>query len=448
MNKLKTFLQRQIRYPELLITWAISLFIVFQTSQGFFQAAFLVVFIISTFLFFITIKKRRDVTYDACVLLCFAITLGLLQFNYMASICLWLIFAYRLFLINRKNFFAPISIGFLAISFLIFYGLKIFQVSLKLSSINELYLNGLTALMTGIVFSHQMWYLILKIEYLTANANQSQERLYTMVERANKLTRFLPPQVWQPILKHNQPPYVTNQRRKLTILFSDIVGFTDLSDNISPDHLANILNTYIDRMTQITLKYGATLDKFIGDGMLCFFGDKADSNEQNDALRCVMMSIEMRREMEVLRRHWLTQGFEGLHIRIGINTGYCYVGNFGSGNRMTYTVIGKEANLAARLEASAKKDQILISENTFNLVNHKFACEGWGEIMLRGLQEPVKVWQVQDPQQSDGKPVQWVDYNLPGFNLHLNLEEIRNYDRRAIMSQLKSAMDVINKHQE
>ncbi|EJO9031181.1 adenylate/guanylate cyclase domain-containing protein, partial [Escherichia coli] len=110
---------------------------------------------------------------------------------------------------------------------------------------------------------------------------QQQARIDTLVNVTNKLTRFLPPQIWQPIVKNNTKVEVINQRRKLTILFSDIVGFTDLSDHISPDHLANILNTYLDRMTQVSQKYGATLDKFLGDGLLCYFGDMGGNDRDN-----------------------------------------------------------------------------------------------------------------------------------------------------------------------
>lgn len=121
-----------------------------------------------------------------------------------------------------------------------------------------------------IVILYQFWHVYQEYIGYETRAHQAVGRLSTMVSVINKLTRFIPPQVWEPIVKSDSPVTVANKRAKLTIMFSDIVGFTELSDSLSADNLADILNTYMHCMTLIANKHGAVLDKFIGDGMVCF----------------------------------------------------------------------------------------------------------------------------------------------------------------------------------
>ncbi len=279
-------------------------------------------------------------------------------------------------------------------------------------------------------------------------ADQSAGRLSTMVSVINKLTRFVPPQIWEPIVRADSPVSVSNKRAKLTIMFSDIVGFTELSDSLSADNLADILNTYMDRMTLIANKHGAVLDKFIGDGMVCFFGEPNSRGSRQDALDCVAMAIDMRREMRTLRQKWRLMGFEGLYIRIGITTGYCHVGNFGSNNRLSYTLIGKEANLAARLESSAGKGMILVSESTYDYICHNYECEHAGAFQLKGFDHKLNAWQVLDPDSNVTHQSKWVDHTLPGFNLHLNFKDIKDYDYQDIMTRLNFAIERIEQEQE
>ena len=269
-----------------------------------------------------------------------------------------------------------------------------------------------------------------------------------MVSVINKLTRFVPPQVWEPIVKSDSPVSVENKRAKLTMMFSDIVGFTELSDSLSADNLADILNTYMHCMTLIANKHGAVLDKFIGDGMVCFFGEPNSRGPRQDALDCVAMAIDMRREMRTLRQKWRLLGFEGLYIRIGITTGYCHVGNFGSNNRLSYTLIGKEANLASRLEAVAGKGQIFISESTHDYISHDYDCEYVGAFQLKGFDNKVSAWQVLDPDENKGQLSKWVDHTLPGFNLHLNFKDMQNNDYQDIRNRLNLALARIEQEEQ
>ena len=134
--------------------------------------------------------------------------------------------------------------------------------------------------------------------------------------------------------------------------------------------LSILLNSYLNEMSKIALKYGGTIDKFVGDAILIFFGDPETKGDKEDACSCVLMALEMQERMHHLKNLWENQGITNpLEIRIGINTGYCNVGNFGSENRLDYTIIGGEVNLASRLESNAMTGQILISQETLSLIH-------------------------------------------------------------------------------
>ena len=147
---------------------------------------------------------------------------------------------------------------------------------------------------------------------------------------------------------------MTTERKKLTIFFSDIKDFTATTERLQPEELTALLNEYLTEMTAIAQKHGGTVDKYIGDAILVFFGDPETKGVREDAQACVRMAIEMQKRLGQLNARWRRAGIERpFQARIGINTGYCNVGNFGSDDRMDYTIIGAEANLAARLQSVA-----------------------------------------------------------------------------------------------
>lgn len=376
---------------------------------------------------------------DVAVVVMLAIGIGLLQFNYLPTICLWLLLFYRLMIIpiNRSIPLALLALVLIGFSLLT---IKNVLPELLLESYKQAILNHINVSLTAIIFGFHLWRLLRRTQEYKIRFEQSERKINNLAGITNKLARFTPPQIWQPIIRTNEPLEVRNQRKKLTILFSDIVGFTELSDELSADHLADILNTYFEHMTRITNKYNATLDKFIGDGMLCFFGDKDSEGEKADAIKCANMALEMRQTMQVLRSQWRLLGFEGLYVRIGINTGYCHVGNFGSPQRMAYTVIGRAANLAARLETAAKKNQILLSEATYDLIAANHYCVLAGNYQFKGIKEPVPVWELLNPQDR-GQTSNWLNYELPGFNLHLSIDDIKNYDEKQIRKSLIQALE-------
>ena len=164
-----------------------------------------------------------------------------------------------------------------------------------------------------------------------AQKNRELESLST------KLSKYLSPQVYKSIFTGAQGVEIASNRKKLTIFFSDVVNFTETTDKLKSEDLTNLLNRYLTEMSDIALRYGATVDKYIGDAIMVFFGDPGAKGLKEDALACVRMSIAMLGRMHELRSEWQELGAEKpFRVRIGINTGYCTVGNFG-GRRTAWT---------------------------------------------------------------------------------------------------------------
>ena len=166
---------------------------------------------------------------------------------------------------------------------------------------------------------------------------------------------------------------------------------------MQPEDLTKYLNEYFSEMTEIALKCGATIDKYIGDAMMVFFGDPESKGEQEDARACVKMALKMRKKISALQEKWQKQGFsDPFQIRMGMNTGYCNVGNFGSDQRLTYTIIGSEVNVAQRLEASAEPGGILMSYETYAHAPDLIEVEQLESISMKGVNKEIKVFSVLD----------------------------------------------------
>jgi len=224
-----------------------------------------------------------------------------------------------------------------------------------------------------------------------------EEKSRRLENLATRLAKYLSPQVYQSIFSDTEGQQSAHARKNLTIFLSDIVQFTDLSDTLEPERLATIINSYLSEMASIALDCGGTIDKFIGDAVLVFFGDPESAGETEDALKCVEMAIRMRARVAELQKYWQKLGASGgLHVRMGIATGFCTVGNFGSEQRLDYTVLGSPVNLAARLEGAAEADAILIDENTHSLVEGHVSCEFIDEITPKGFVRSLKVYEVGD----------------------------------------------------
>ena len=237
-------------------------------------------------------------------------------------------------------------------------------------------------------------------EELLIENEKAFEELSFKTERlekiSNQLAKYLSPQIYKNIFETDTDKVETYTRKKLTVFFSDIKEFTSLSDTLDPDLLAEIINEYLSEMTEIALHFGGTIDKFIGDAILIFFGDPETEGTALDAEKCVNMAIAMRKRVGELDEVWKKEKgiTQGLQVRTGISTGYCTVGNFGSVQRVDYTVLGSPVNLAARLEAACGPQEILVSPETKSLVAKVFKFEEKKPIKLKGFSETVKPYQL------------------------------------------------------
>ncbi len=260
---------------------------------------------------------------------------------------------------------------------------------------------------------------------------------------ASKLSKYLSPQVYQSIFSGKKNVKIETYRKKLTVFFSDIKGFTEITDRLEPEVLSELLNNYLNEMSKIALKYGGTIDKFVGDAILIFFGDPETKGEKKDALSCVLMALEMQKRMYFLRKLWKDQGIANpLGIRIGINTGYCNVGNFGSENRLDYTIIGGEVNLASRLETNAMTGQILISHETYALIKKDIFCEKKDKIKVKGIAHKIQTYQVVDSYKNIAQKRKILNEEFDGFNLNIDL----NISKKSkVINSLENTLEQLKK---
>ena len=250
------------------------------------------------------------------------------------------------------------------------------------------------------------------------------------------LSRYVSPQVWKMIFSGHAVKLET-KRKQMTIFFSDIKGFSELSEQLDPSELNEILSEYLTEMSNIVHKYGGTIDKFIGDAIMVFYGDPSTKGLKQDCVACVSMAIEMKRKMKDLQLKWQSSGISmPLEIRMGINTGYCTVGNFGTQQRLDYTVIGTEVNLASRLESVAPPGEILISQPSYDLIKDNIMCRDTGLVKVKGFAQPVQTFQVTDFRQNLGNSQTYFDHRTDGFSLYMDMEKIKNYDREKVLKML------------
>ena len=223
----------------------------------------------------------------------------------------------------------------------------------------------------------------------------------------------------------------------------------DLSEEMEPEALTELLNNYFNEMSEVALRYGGTIDKFVGDSIMIFFGDPSSRGQKEDALACVSMAVDMRNHMKIMRQRWRSQGIRTpLEIRMGISSGFVTVGNFGAENRMDYTIIGKEVNLASRLEQLAEPGQILVSYETFSLIKERIMCRDKGEITVKGFGRPVAIYEVIDFRRDLGPNRSFLEHEHAGFAMYLDSGKIADNDRKAILQALEEAAERLRVEEE
>ena len=290
-------------------------------------------------------------------------------------------------------------------------------------------------------------------ERALGEAAERQRRDAEEIERKNqaletlsaKLAKYLSPQVYASIFEGRQEVRLASTRKKLTVFFSDIVAFTELTDRLESEDLTRLLNRYLTEMAKVAMAHGATIDKFVGDAIMIFFGDPETRGVREDALACTRMAVAMQRRLRELEAEWRREGVRRpVRCRMGINTGFCTVGNFGSDDRMDYTIIGGAVNIASRLEKAAPPGEIVLSYETWAHVRDEIACEEMGQIDVRGVAYPVAVYRVASPATA---PPQAFHHREPGLDLTLDAERMTPTQREDARAALAQALALLGEDQ-
>lgn len=240
------------------------------------------------------------------------------------------------------------------------------------------------------VSSHDEFGDVAKAVNTMATGLSERERVKTA------FARYVSHQVMDSILE-SKGDILKGDRRRISVLFCDIRGFTTISEGLPPEKVVQLLNEYFERMVEVVFRNNGTLDKFIGDGMMVIFGAPEDDPYQEE--HALKAALEMQSELRLLAEKWKLEGVN-LRIGIGINSGPAIVGNIGSSRRMEYTAIGDTVNLASRLESATKElgVNILISEYTHNAVRGSFRFRNMGAVQVRGRTESVLTYSVEEPE--------------------------------------------------
>ena len=204
--------------------------------------------------------------------------------------------------------------------------------------------------------------------------------------------RYLSDEVVGNILDTPEGLELGGEKRAITILMSDLRGFTSLSERLPPEDVLSIINNFLLVMTDILMKYNGTIDEFIGDAILAMFG--APVLREDDALRAVACAVEMQLAMEDVNRWNREQGYPDVAMGIGLNTGEVVVGNIGSERRCKYGIVGRHVNLAARIESYTVGGQILVPEQTLQACGDLLRIDDQMEVMPKGVKEPITIYDV------------------------------------------------------
>jgi adenylate cyclase len=223
------------------------------------------------------------------------------------------------------------------------------------------------------------------------NARSHDELARQMIEK-KALERYLSPNVVEKVVAHPDELHLGGENTTVTILFSDVRGFTRMSEKMEPQAVVELLNEYFTEMTDIIFENGGTLDKFLGDGIMAVYG--APVPQADHALRAAKTAMEMQRSLALLNQNFESRGQRALQIGVGVNTGVVTSGNIGSQKRVEYTVIGDAVNLASRLCSNAAPGQILVSESTYQELSGKIPARRLEPIRVKGKEAPVELYDV------------------------------------------------------
>jgi len=289
---------------------------------------------------------------------------------------------------------------------------------------------------------------IFTIEEMNRDLEMKVEQRTRTIETLNdKMKHYLSPQLYSSIVGGERDASRNKHyRKKLTIFFSDIVNFTGITDSMEAEDLSELLNTYLDNMAEIAERYGGTIDKYVGDAVMVFFGDPEFTSDKDHAIRAVKMAMDMQKRLAELRVEWADKGIERpFHARMGINTGFCTIGNFGSESKMDYTIIGNNVNLASRYESACEPDSILISYETYMLIHDDIECKEAGQYTLKGMSLPVKAYTPLKIRNIKKKAdiIEIKNNELVFRSNVLNIQNMPVTEKKELLLNIKKAFDTI-----
>jgi adenylate cyclase len=279
------------------------------------------------------------------------------------------------------------------------------------------------------------------LDALVTQRTQALEERNTELERLSaRLSKYLSPQLYGTLFKNKTVASISAKRKKLTIFFSDVVGFSEMAERLESEDVTRMLNDFLNEMAKLALAYGATIDKYIGDAVMIFFGDPETRGVKEDAVACILMALDMQAMTRQLERRWREDGLDQrFQMRIGVNTGYCTVGDFGSQERMDYTIIGHQVNVAARLEQSAAPGAVLISHETMTLVSDVIEVEEQLPINVKGVTGPIRTYKAVRKKASSAIGV--IHEEREGLRVDVDLMKA---DRDEAISLLKATIERIH----
>ena len=273
------------------------------------------------------------------------------------------------------------------------------------------------------------------------DAEEIERKNQELETLSGKLAKYLSPQVYASIFEGRQEVRLASSRKKLTVFFSDIVEFTRMTDRMESEDLTRLLNQYLTEMADVATAHGATIDKFVGDAIMIFFGDPETRGVREDALACVRMAVAMQARIAELGARWRAEGVrDPFQVRMGINTGFCTVGNFGSDDRMDYTIIGGAVNIASRLEKEAAPGEIVLSYETYALVGDAIGCEEIGPVDVRGVAYPVTTYRVATASRNAPGPF---EHQAAYLQLSLDPDAMSDVQRQQAETALAQALALV-----
>ena len=284
-----------------------------------------------------------------------------------------------------------------------------------------------------------------QLDRLTKLSDSSEAKLTqtnaTMQKLLRNLSRFVPDAVVKVLMQDGAEQLPTNSRQKITVFFSDVVGFTTITERLEPERLAPMMTEYFTEMAEICTKWGGTLDQFIGDAIVIFFGAPASKGDEKDAVNAVGMAQDMQDKLRTLRAKWATDGMSlDFEVRMGIATGFCNVGNFGSHERLHYTAIGTAVNSAARIQSLSPPNEILLSEDTYMLTRDHYSCREDQTTILQGHKHPSTLYCVEANQ--DAWRRNTITAARDGYRFYFDAEAVSDKGEvKALLQQALAALD-------